>query len=191
MTQQRLVTTLAVALSLVAVLGIFAIGNDRLWWSHTRHDPAAPSASVGAPVTNASISAVDVDRCHAGALADDGIQTSVEHTIVAVVVSVKNLSSAPCTLYGFPGASFINNHGEIFDPGTIRADRVPARVLVPPGGVARVRLNWSSSGPDGSSCPQQAKIRLIPPDETEAVLIGTARFFTVCDRVHVDPFEPS
>jgi hypothetical protein len=190
-TQQRLVTALAVLLSLVAVLGMFAIGNDRLWWSHTRRTPAPTPASPPTTITSASLSAVGIDRCHTGVLADDGIEVATTTgAVVAIVVSVKNHSTAPCTLFGFPGVSFVNNRGEIFDPGTIRGETVPARVLLPPGGVAHVRMNWPGRAPEGSSCSENAKLRLIPPDETDAVLIRPARFFWVCDSVDVDPFEP-
>ncbi|SEQ84945.1 DUF4232 domain-containing protein [Microlunatus flavus] len=85
-----------------------------------------------------------------------------------------NTGSAPCTLRGFPGVSFVGGgNGTQVGQAATRTDDSVTTKTVKGGGSVEAALRRSQPGNYGSSC-DQTKVdgfRVYPPGSTEAVFV--------------------
>jgi hypothetical protein len=93
-----------------------------------------------------------------------------------------NIGTESCTMFGFPGTSFLDGSGNQVGLAAAR-DQAAAghRVVVRPGAAARFTLAIPDAGIfDPSTCvPAKAvAIRVYPPDEQSALRVGYRA--TVC-----------
>ncbi len=91
-----------------------------------------------------------------------------------------NRGGSPCTVFGFGGLGLVAPGGAPLPTRQVRLrDPAPATVAVQPGHSASAELHWSVvAGPgdaqSGNCQPEAATLRVIPPDETEALSVPWA-----------------
>lgn len=86
-----------------------------------------------------------------------------------------NTSGATCTLYGYPGVSFISASGsQVGMPATEDAVYPRQLVTLPPGGTAHAQLRIAAAqNYPSSTCSPVAvsKLKVYPPGQTSALVI--------------------
>ncbi len=129
--------------------------------------PVAPAA-VG---SGASSSSGTEPRCSTSALdVSLGAATQPASTQYQVPVVFTNVSSAPCSLLGFPGVDFGSAASQPLS--LVRAAGTPKRIAVAPGEQAHALLTYLT-GPDPACDTAGAwtptTVTITPPDETTSV----------------------
>jgi len=102
----------------------------------------------------------------------NGAAGSVYYPIV-----FRNSSSSPCTLFGFPGVSFVTapNGSQIGDAATRQSDKPVQTVTLAPGDVAHATLQvvQALNFPAAKCQPVTAHfLKIYPPNQTEAVVLS-------------------
>ncbi|MFI8946274.1 DUF4232 domain-containing protein [Streptomyces sp. NPDC053750] len=124
---------------------------------------AAPSDTAG----SASASARTDGRCHTSQLraAVGRVDPGAGQRNFPVVLT--NTSDRTCTLYGYPGAAFVDASGRQLGPDPDRAPASPQTVTLTPGGSAWAGLSFSSPQISGARTATPAALLVTPPDERE------------------------
>ncbi|MEV5643259.1 DUF4232 domain-containing protein [Streptomyces flaveolus] len=180
----------ALLASAVAVLGMLtACGTDSGTASTTQtgraEHPAGASSSPlpdrstgGAPTAgtvptdtagSASASARTDGRCHTSELrASVGrVDPGAGQRNFPVVLT--NTSERTCTLYGYPGAAFVDASGKQLGPDPQRAPESPRTVTLTPGRSAWAGLSFSSPQISGARAAAPARLLVTPPDERNPI----------------------
>ncbi|MFD9026745.1 DUF4232 domain-containing protein [Streptomyces parvulus] len=125
----------------------------------------APSDTAG----SASASARTDGRCHTSELrATVGrVDPGAGRRDFPVVLT--NTADRTCTLYGHPGAAFVDASGKQLGPDPRRAPASPETVTLTPGESAWAGLSFSSPQISGAPTATPAALRVIPPDEHDAL----------------------
>lgn len=93
-----------------------------------------------------------------------------------------NTSHKPCTMYGYPGVSFIDSSEKQIGLPAVRGGAEEGVVTLAPGGTANALLSVPDPGnfAPASDCNAQksATVRAYPPDETH--FIETPLAIPVC-----------
>jgi hypothetical protein len=102
----------------------------------------------------------------------NGAAGSVYYPIV-----FRNTSGSPCTLFGFPGVSFVTspNGSQIGDAATRQSDKPVQTVTLSPGGVAHATLQvvQALNFPAAKCQPVTAHfLKIYPPNQTAAVILS-------------------
>jgi hypothetical protein len=102
----------------------------------------------------------------------DGAAGSVYYPLVFT-----NSSGSACTLFGFPGVSFVtgSNGSQIGDAATRQSDKPSQTVTLAPGGVAHATLQvvQALNFPAAKCQPVNAHfLKIYPPGQTEAVILS-------------------
>src|ERR1700712_3371945 len=136
------------------------------------------SSSAGAGTTAPAGSTVPrTDRCHTseltGSLATDGAAAGQRYATLVL----RNTGGRSCTVHGFGGLGLAGSDGRALPTNQVRSGGPAATVLLVPGGAVRSALHWSAvNGPgepsSGPCQPQPAPLRVIPPDETDALSVA-------------------
>jgi hypothetical protein len=126
--------------------------------------PAATSAPAGPPTCLAS-----------GLQPDLGDSQGTAGTIYQVVV-LTNTSAATCSLYGYPGVSFVTGQGgsQIGKPASKNTVIPPALVTLAPGGKADLLLAVHDAGAYSASTCKLTKVdwlKIYPPGDYGAVYV--------------------
>ena len=86
-----------------------------------------------------------------------------------------NTSAKTCTLYGYPGVSYVTGASgqQVNDPATRSRGETPSKVTLKPQQGAHAQLQWGHPDAFGDSCKpvQVAGFRVYVPDETAAVFV--------------------
>jgi hypothetical protein len=137
---------------------------------------AASSASTAAPAASTATTPTGPPGCLAtGLQAQLGVSQGTAGTIYQVVV-LTNTSATTCTLYGYPGVSFVTGVGgsQVGAPAT-RDPVVPAvHVTLAPGGKADTLLAVVDAGAISPSKCQLTNVhwlRIFPPGDYGAVYV--------------------
>jgi hypothetical protein len=121
---------------------------------------ASPSAGSAAAAPTCRTSALHLIARNGGAAAGTSYQLLV----------VENIGDAPCTLFGYPGASFLGTDGQPLGSPARRDPSVKSHhIRLAPGDKANARLG--APNPDffsESDChsEQATAVRVYPPDQT-------------------------
>jgi hypothetical protein len=87
-------------------------------------------------------------------------------------VVLTNTSSRTCTLYGYPGAAFVDLAGRQLGPDPRReAGPVPATVTLAPGRSAWAGLRFTSPEISGARTAAPAALLVTPPDERDPLKV--------------------
>jgi len=142
-----------------------------------------PSGSVGAPAGGSGSGGVR--RCATAGLkvevqGDPGLSGAGHY---GEVILFTNVSGSACTMYGFPGVSYVSgpSGGRIGDPA--QRSKSPVEVVVAAGVTARAVLYETRTGvydPEQCKPVEPAGILVYPPDETAAVYVATPGHEPVC-----------
>ncbi|MET9777255.1 DUF4232 domain-containing protein [Streptomyces sp. NPDC006367] len=141
----------------------------------TTPDDTAPDGTAGTAsgdsAGSASASARAEGRCRAFELrASVGrVDPGAGQRNFPVVLT--NTSARTCTLYGFPGAAFVDASGEQLGPDPERAPASPRKVTLEPGGSAWAGLSFSSPQISGARTATPAALLVTPPDERESLTV--------------------
>ncbi|MGC9377373.1 DUF4232 domain-containing protein [Streptomyces sp. MH13] len=121
----------------------------------------APSDTAG----SASASARTDGRCHTSELraAVGRVDPGAGQRNFPIVLT--NASERTCTLYGYPGAAFVDASGAQLGPDPERAPASPATVTLTPGSSAWAGLSFSSPQISGARTATPAALLVTPPDE--------------------------
>jgi hypothetical protein len=88
-----------------------------------------------------------------------------------------NRGGSPCTVFGFGGLGLVASGSAPLPTHQVRlSDPAPATVVLEPGHSVSAELHWSAvAGPgdaqSGNCQPVPSVLRVIPPDETEALSV--------------------
>ncbi|WP_237518950.1 DUF4232 domain-containing protein, partial [Streptomyces sp. SID5910] len=126
-----------------------------------------PSDTAG----SASASARSDGRCHTSELrAEVGrVDPGAGQRNFPVVLT--NTSQRTCTVYGFPGAAFVDASGKQLGPDPERAPGSPRTVTLAPGKSAWAGLSFSSPEISGARTATPAKLVVTPPDERDPLTV--------------------
>ncbi len=151
-------------------------GQSAATASPTEAPSATASTATGAPSPSSS-SGPSTSRCHT-----DDLQVTVQTppgggaagSVYAWLIFT-NTSTRTCTLYGFPGVSYVTGPDgqQVNEPATRRSGISPARVTLDPGRAAYAQLQTGhpEAFPDTCKPVAIAGYRVYPPDETAAVFV--------------------
>lgn len=158
-------------------------------------DPAPPTGgpSAGSPTP---ATAETGQRCHPGevrvtlqAAPGGGAAGSVYSWLIFT-----NDSARSCTLYGYPGVSWVTGPSgqTVNQPARRNATGSPARVTLAPGerGHAQLRTGHPEAFPDTCRPVPVAGYRVYLPDETAAVFVAAPMQQCSADGVNVASVEP-
>ncbi|MFE5599234.1 DUF4232 domain-containing protein [Streptomyces coelicoflavus] len=128
---------------------------------------AAPSDTAG----SASASARADGRCHTSELraAVGRVDPGAGQRNFPVVLT--NTSERTCTVYGYPGAAFVDASGKQLGPDPERAPGSPVTVTLTPGESAWAGLSFSSPQISGARTATPAALLVTPPDEREPLKV--------------------
>ncbi|MFD5497296.1 DUF4232 domain-containing protein [Streptomyces sp. NPDC127091] len=135
----------------------------------TAPDAGAASASV----VTASARTADraTARCHTSELRArvGGVDPGAGQRNFPVVLT--NVSSHACTLYGHPGAAFVDASGRQLGPDPKRSPGDAVRVALEPGESAWAGLRYSAPGISGARTATPAALLVTPPDERDSLKV--------------------
>jgi hypothetical protein len=80
-------------------------------------------------------------------------------------IVLTNTSQRTCTLYGYPGAAFIDSSGRQVGPDPKRSSAGPTTVTLAPGGSAWAGMTFSNPEISGATTATPASLLITPPDE--------------------------
>ncbi|KOV36332.1 DUF4232 domain-containing protein [Streptomyces caelestis] len=86
-------------------------------------------------------------------------------------VVLTNVSSRTCTLYGHPGAAFVDAAGGQLGRDPKRTPGAPATVTLTPGASAWAGLSYASPGVSGARAATPAALLVTPPDERDPLKV--------------------
>jgi streptogramin lyase len=131
---------------------------------------SSPSAAPAAPATPTAseVSAApspDGSRCHTSDLRasvgrNDPGAGQANHPIV-----LTNVSERTCTLFGFPGAAFVDASGKQLGPDPERVRESSTRVTLAPGAAAWAGLSYANPEISGARTATPVALLVTPPDE--------------------------
>ncbi|MFD4263333.1 DUF4232 domain-containing protein [Streptomyces sp. NPDC058534] len=127
----------------------------------------APSDTAG----SASASARTDGRCHTSELrATVGrVDPGAGQRNFPVVLT--NTADRSCTLYGYPGAAFVDASGKQLGPDPEREPASPQTVTLTPGESAWSGLSFSSPQISGARTATPAALLVTPPDEHDPLKV--------------------
>lgn len=130
---------------------------------------AAPSAAPSDTAGSASASARTDGRCRTTELrASVGrVDPGAGQRNFPVVLT--NASSRTCTLYGYPGAAFVDASGRQLGPDPVRDPASPRTVTLAPGESAWAALSFAGPDVSGARTATPATLLVTPPDERNAL----------------------
>ncbi|MGV9455540.1 DUF4232 domain-containing protein [Streptomyces sp. NPDC003635] len=123
--------------------------------------PASSSSPAGA--------AQKSSRCHTGELRAEVGRMDPGAGQRNFPIVLTNTSARTCTVYGYPGAAFVDASGGQLGPDPERAPDTPARVTLAPGDSAWAGLSYSSPEISGARTARPAALLVTPPDERKPI----------------------
>jgi hypothetical protein len=138
--------------------------------------PAAPGGTT--PASSAPASPAAAPAGPAGCLASGlqpqlGVSQGTAGTIYQVVV-LTNTSASSCTLYGYPGVSFVTGQGgsQVGKPASKNKAVTPALVTLAPGSQANLLLAVHDAGAFSNCQPTNVGwLKIYPPGDFGAVYV--------------------
>jgi len=170
------------ALRLAAVAALAVAGSFLAACGSTTAPGASPASSAtvqaSSPTSPASSPASTSPSAGTGCLASDlqaqlGASQGTAGTIYQVIVLV-NTSSSTCTLYGYPGVSFVTGVGgaQIGAPATKSTAQASSLVSLAPGAKANVLLAVHDAGAFPNCKLTSADwLRIYPPGDYGSVYV--------------------
>ncbi|MFC8570388.1 DUF4232 domain-containing protein [Streptomyces sp. NPDC057245] len=138
----------------------------------TQPGTTAPAAGTpGDAAGPASASARPDGRCHTGELrvAVGRVDPGAGQRNFPLVLT--NTSGRTCTVYGYPGAAFVDASGRQLGPDPERAPGSPQTLTLTPGGSAWAGLSFSSPEISGARTATPAALLVTPPDERQSIKV--------------------
>lgn len=143
--------------------------------------PPTTSTSVSATSTTAS----GVAHCAAADLQGTVAGSQGAAGTIELTVALRNTTSAPCAIEGYPGALLYDANGSPLPTDVVRGgtfnftDFAAAPVTVAAGSTAFFNVAYSDVPTNNATCPSAASLWVTPPDDTDHLTV-TARIMA-CD----------
>jgi hypothetical protein len=157
-----------------------------------------PSSPTGSPPSSPSASATTAQtRCHTADLrvtaTDDPAGDGAGHLGILLVFT--NTSTRTCTMYGYPGVSFVTaeNGQQVNDPAQRDSSGgAPTLVTLAPTASAHASLRLAQPGNFGPACQpvNVAGFRVYPPDETAALFASSPQQACSAKGIAVPTLRP-
>jgi hypothetical protein len=137
----------------------------------------ASAATTSRPAASSSAgrtSAPRADRCHTSELTGSLTAAGAGAGQRYATLVLRNTGRRVCTVHGFGGLGLAASDGSALPTHQVRSGAPAATVSLAPGASVRSALHWGAvNGPGDSSAgacqPSPATLRVIPPDETDAL----------------------
>ncbi len=193
---QRRRTSVLVALGAVA-LGLAACGGSSSSTS-TTNPPQTTTTTTGSSTSSTSAAststtAASLTACRTASLSVSlgGPNGSAGSTHYGL--TFHNSGSAACTLYGYPGVSFLDAAGhQIGAPAQRQTGITSATVTLAASGDAYSSLAVTDPGiPPCSGSAAAAQVQVYPPGETHAALIAAPSGMLVCTSPNTTAYRSS
>jgi hypothetical protein len=119
-----------------------------------------------------------VDRCHTSELAGSLVPGSPGAGQRYATLVLRNSGGEVCTIHGYGGLGLVDGDGHALPTHQVRLSDPPAAtVTLQPGDTVSAQLHWGAvPGPgdatSGDCQPTPATLRVIPPDETDALSVA-------------------
>ena len=141
-------------------------------------EPSAPPTATPEP-SAASTAAPDapLGGCTVSQLSLRVGPTNAATSHFGAIFTFHNRSTAPCTLYGFPGLQMLDERGQPLPTSVnwgsdyIVHPQQPAVVTLRPGDDASFTLGGTTPGVWGQTCPTSIRLLVTPPNETHSLVI--------------------
>ncbi|MEU0744319.1 DUF4232 domain-containing protein [Streptomyces sp. NPDC006134] len=131
-----------------------------------------PGAVASDTAGSASASARTDGRCHTSELRASVGRADPGAGQRNFPVVLTNASTRTCTLYGYPGAAFVDASGRQLGPDPRRAPGSPEKVTLPPGHSAWAGLSFASPEVSGARAATPAALLVTPPDERDSLTVA-------------------
>jgi hypothetical protein len=109
------------------------------------------------------------DRCHTSQLSASVGRVDPGAGQRNFPVVLTNTSSRTCTLYGYPGAAFVDASGRQLGPDPKRSSGTPETVTLTPGKSGWAGLRFASPEISGARTATPAALLVTPPDERDSL----------------------
>ena len=133
-----------------------------------------------ARTADSTTSSLATARCHT-----DQLQARVQSAAATItVVSLTDTAAAPCVLEGYVRLELLDRTGAVLAVQPTRLTDVPTRRLtLRPGGAAVFELHARPTAAGGAPCTlvTPARLRITPPDETDALTVDAGPAASGCD----------
>ena len=101
-----------------------------------------------------------------------------------------NTGATYCTLYGFPGVSFLTGNGQQIGAPAQRAGGAVVTVTLAAGGNAYASVAVTDPGiPPCTGSAPVANVRVYPPGQTQAVLVTAPSGMLVCSSPDTSAYQ--
>lgn len=149
--------------------------------STTTTPPSSTTTGPSGSSTTTTTAAAGTAACRTSSLAltfgsPNGSAGAVHYTL-----AFRNTGSTPCTLYGYPGVSFLDGSGSQIGQPAQRQGTTPTTVTIAPGSSAYSSVAVTDPGiPPCSGSAAAAQVLVFPPGETHAATLATPSGMQVC-----------
>jgi Protein of unknown function (DUF4232) len=107
-------------------------------------------------------------------------------------LTFKNTGAAACTMYGYPGVSFLNSSGNQIGAAAQQEGGPRVTVTLAAGGNAYASIAVTDPGiPPCAGPGTAAQVRVYPPGETQAALIAAPPDLLVCTSPNTSAYTSS
>jgi|GEM_PF-674546 len=111
---------------------------------------------------------------------------------VHYTLTFQNTGTTPCTLYGFPGVSFLDGSGGQIGQPAQRAGGTPSTVTVAAGASAYASVAVTDPGiPPCTGSTAAAHVKVFPPGETQAATVAAPSGMLVCSSPNTQGYRSS
>ncbi|MGY3205975.1 DUF4232 domain-containing protein [Streptomyces sp. TE5632] len=161
----------AVLASALAVLGAVASCGTETGTAASGVTTASDAGAAFAVTASGRTADRATARCHTSELRArvGGVDPGAGQRNFPVVLT--NVSSRACTLYGYPGAAFVDASGKQLGPDPKRSPGDAVRVALEPGESAWAGLRYSAPGVSGAHTATPTALLVTPPDERDPLKV--------------------
>jgi len=151
--------------------------------------PGSSTSTTGTSITTTSTGAGGTG-CTTAALAVSIGAPNGSAGAVHYGLTFHNTGASSCTLYGYPGVSFLAAAGQQIGAPAQREGGAPTTVTLPGGGNAFASIAVTDPGiPPCTGSTAAAQIRVYPPGETQAVLVAAPSGTLVCSSPNTSAYQ--
>lgn len=151
---------------------------------------APTTSTTSGPGITATSSGSKTSGCSTSNLAISLGSPSGTAGAIHYVLTYRNVGTSPCTLFGYPGVSFLDAGGrQIGSPAQRTAGIGATSVSLALGGNAYSSVLVSDPGiPPCSSSAIATRVQVFPPGETHAALVAAPSAIAVCSSPNTPSF---
>jgi hypothetical protein len=136
----------------------------------------AISGSVGTTAPAGS-TVPRTDRCHTSELTGSLVAESSGAGQRYATLVLRNTGGRTCTVHGYGGLGLAGSDGRALPTTQVRTGGPATTATLAPGASVSSSLHWSAvpgpgDAPSGPCQPDPATLRVIPPDETDALSVA-------------------